>query len=454
MEYPGSSFNKTKRKILLTVFIICFFITSPLIIAHTTGYRYDWREGLIKETGAISIEVLPKNADVYINNQKIKDRMPLRLSNITPNKYNLRITAENYYDWYKEIEVKNKQTVYIKEIELIRKNKPELIDSNETIKVLSLSPNGQYIIYQTQNKNNSNILLKNNLTGTKTSFLTLPITEKVEANWAPQSSFFILRSEFSPYSRFLLYSTNNLKNAISILNTDEKIIKFQWAEGETNPRFYFSTAENLYTFNPLNEQKDLLSNISFIDWQFYFDKLWVLDKNTTTNQIKIIKNFLNSPNFFSYLDNDTRDSASSTNEWKILTINQNSVLVTKNPQNEMTLVTQNKKFNLSATNFLISPYNSWWLLWNPWELSSYTEGENPALLNRSGEQLKQVIPLDLHNTLLLVWAEKTTIFFPYYQVHHDFVDTSFSTVGVDTSKKIIYFTGEFSGKKGLWKLIY
>ena len=93
MEYPQTKFTHSARLLMLILFIIAFFVISPIIIMYTAGYRYDWRNGLLKETGAISVDVEPKNATVYLNGIKLQDKMPIRLNNIAPAKYSLRITA-------------------------------------------------------------------------------------------------------------------------------------------------------------------------------------------------------------------------------------------------------------------------------------------------------------------------------------------------------------------------
>ena len=121
MEYPGTKLTKPFRIFLLFFFIFLFCVLSPVIIMYTAGYRYDWQNGLLKETGAISIDIEPNDAVMLLNGVKITAKMPVRLNNIAPGKYNLRISADGYYDWVKDLEVKNKQTTYIKEIFLLKK---------------------------------------------------------------------------------------------------------------------------------------------------------------------------------------------------------------------------------------------------------------------------------------------------------------------------------------------
>jgi len=76
------------------------------------------------------------------------------------------------------------------------------------------------------------------------------------------------------------------------------------------------------------------------------------------------------------------------------------------------------------------------------------------MLNRSGEQLQQVWPLDEYNTLALIWSDKTTILFPYYDVGHSFLNKKIDSSAVDNKNKILYFSNSQSDKPGIWELNY
>ena len=71
MEYPGSHFTKIYRRAFFILFITFFLVLSPIIIMYALGYRYDIKNGLLRETGAISIDIKPKNITTYLNKLKI-----------------------------------------------------------------------------------------------------------------------------------------------------------------------------------------------------------------------------------------------------------------------------------------------------------------------------------------------------------------------------------------------
>lgn len=457
MEYPESTFTKLWRKVLFIGFILLFLTVSPIVVAYTVGYRYDWQRGLLKETGAIGIDILPKNTTVYINDQKIKDSIPIRLNTVTPSTYILHITAPNYYDWYKEIEVKNKQTVYIKEIQLIKKNKPIKITDTDS-RYLSLSPDKKYLISLTNEKNKTEVHLLNLENNQNTTLLTLPLGESRKVLWSSQSQKVILEDEGHSENPVIFnsLSTSNLSQIESESISKEKIKKIQWAETNENIVYFSTSSENIVAFDLT--QKTIITNLTIPhqDWYVQGDTLFTLSKNTSTRWLELEKTPVYSPQKKEIvtLPSETfNTNSSSSQDWKIEKIFEGTVLLGNIKQKESYLITkEGTRFNLQTKNSLISEYNNWWLFWNNWELWSYSKNENPNLLIRSGENLQSVLPLDIYNTLLLVWDKKTSIFFPYYRVTHDFLTEAIQEVVVDPQNQTLYFTK--TSEKGLWKLIY
>ena len=140
--------------------------------------------------------------------------------------------------------------------------------------------------------------------------------------------------------------------------------------------------------------------------------------------------------------------------WKFLKTAGDQVLLKNNDQKTMLLSTNNKQYSFYGEDFLISPYNNWWLMWTPWELTTYSQSEEPFLLNRSGEQLRKVVILDKYNTLGLIWADKMTALFPYYFVSHNLINSPINDATADSQNRILYFSAKLEGQNGLWKMNY
>lgn len=452
MEYPNSKFKRSLRLTLLLIFIIAFFIISPLIILYSAGYRYDWKHGLLKETGAISIDVLPENALVYLNNTNIKKKMPIRLKNLTPNKYHLKITAPDYYDWTKDIEVKNKQTEYIKDITLLKKEEPKIILEKD-VDVFGLSPDGSYIIYSLIKSDNTEIWVENLIDKTNVLAFVLPTKQKIKITWAKKHNHAVINEDRMPYENiFILDPKNPTKPFELSKKIQAPITKIQWRE-DFNPQLFFSTTEKIISISPTTGQSTIIGANVYLDWFMENDKLWTMVDDPNSKTDKIIKDTLGFASEFSVVENSP-EAENERKQWKMMLAHKEHVLLKKNNHPEMILFTTDKKYNISGEKFLISEHNDWWLIWTPWELWTYNPGEEPYLLNRSGEQLQEVIPMDEYNTLALIWAEKISAIFPYYLVSHDLLQATSASTFIDETKRTIYLNAKINETKAIWSLKY
>ena len=429
---------------------------------YTAGYRYDWHNGLLKETGAISIDVEPKNATIYLNGIKLQDKMPIRLNNIAPAKYSLRITAPEYFDWLKEIEVKNKQTNYTKEISLIKKNKPEILISGprqngaNKIDNFAVSSDGGFIIYSTQNNGSTEIRLWDNNNRQTTVLSRLNILEATTILWAEKNNYALIADSAAPYSRLLVINAENPLKQTNLAKNNTPIKKFEWGNS-ADPQLYYSTKENIFLYSPITAKSQIITKNNYLDWYMENGELWTMEMESSTKQYKITKDTLGFNSVFNRFDPTDINPATGKIEnenLQILSARQNTVLLKNNKNSQIVLLTNANKYKIPAEKFLISKYNNWWLMWSHWEIWTYSEGEEPYLLNRSGEHLQELLPLDKHNTLALVLADKTTAIFPYYLVSHDFLSEKITNLSADTNNKILYYLNQDKNKEGIWKLNY
>ncbi|MEK7131785.1 MAG: PEGA domain-containing protein [Patescibacteria group bacterium] len=455
MEYPGTKFTHSIRLTMLIVFLTAFFVISPVIIMYTAGYRYDWQNGLLKETGAISVDVEPQNAMVYLNGIKLQDKMPIRLNNIAPAKYSLRITAPGYFDWLKEIEVKNKQTNYTKEINLIKKNKPEIL-INAKINNYALSYDGRFIIYSVQKNKGAEIWLWDNSNQQVTILSRVNGLEATTILWAEKNNYALIGDSLLPHSRLLIINAENPLKQTDLAKNNAPIKKFVWANS-VDPKLYYNTKENIFLYSPATAKSQVITKNIYLDWYMENGELWTMRAETSTKQYKITKDTLGFSSVFNHLDATDINPATGQTEAENLQMTaarQNTVLLKNNKTSQMILLTGSNKYKIPAEKFIISKYGNWWLMWSEWELWTYSEGEEPYLLNRSGEHLQEVAPMDKYNTLALGWADKTMALFPYYLVNHDFINEKITNLAADTENKILYFINQDKNKQGIWKLNY
>lgn len=86
----------SRRVYYLSAFLL-FAVLAPLLLAWTSGYRWEnLRSGFIS-TGAIVVYSDPKAA-LYINGQ-LRGNTPIRLSHASPGAYSLELRKEGYRTW-------------------------------------------------------------------------------------------------------------------------------------------------------------------------------------------------------------------------------------------------------------------------------------------------------------------------------------------------------------------
>ncbi len=449
MEYPGSTLTKRRRQLLLALFLASFVIITPLLVLYTVGYRYDWRSGLIKEIGALSVDALPSDAMVFLNNQKINEKIPVRLKNIAPNSYHLLITKPGYYDWSRDITIKSKQTVYIKDVTLIKKAAPSLV-LPDAERFISASTDGEYFVYTTPDHA---LRLHSTASGADTKLPGVTASTTTSIAWSKNNTFFSVANDASPYTMLTIFKTNNPQKNWNIAAAEPgELQKYMW-DSENDHIIYYSTPAAIVAADTALETTTLLTTKTTMDWYFNGGQLWTLSLNTSTNELAIDRDTLGFTNTFATIPS-TKLMEAGTSSFKIRHIQNNAALLETSDANAMILTNNQTSFVLHTTAFTTSP-TGWWLLWNPWELWSSLGGSDPYLLNRSSIALRQAVFIDAYNTVALRADTKLSVVYPYYLVSQDILENvNVTGLGADTAKRLLYFSATIENKPGIWKLEY
>lgn len=455
MEYPGTWFTRPLRLLLLGGFIVAFFVLAPLVLLLTAGYRYDWKEGLLRTTGSISIDVLPRNAVVYLDNIKLIGRIPLRLKTVVPRTYTIRLSAPGYIDWQKEFRVNNKQTTYLKDIELIKKTQPKRLASG-AVRTLALSPAGRHLLYQLDTgESASEVWLKNIVNSQTTLLFTQTHRTPLRISWGKKNGWVALQTEAASPAPLWVIEVNRPDDRRFNLTElfPEPIKKIQWAD-TPEPELYLETGGKIVIFSPVTGVRRVVVNKNFSDWLLVESAFWTLMHATSTGRLVVTKDTLGINPSTRLLPLRTATS-SPTRSYELRDGAEGTVLIAEKRGKQMLLITPPAEpIILPGNDFFRSPHDAWWLVWSPWELWGYTAGEEPLLLNRSSDHLKKVVPLDTHNTLALVWESHTTVLFPYYNVNHELIAAAVEHLAADGERRIIYFAAAIENQPGLWELAY
>ncbi|HUT22316.1 MAG TPA: PEGA domain-containing protein [Candidatus Bipolaricaulota bacterium] len=121
------------RRIIAFLFIAGFLVLAPILILYSAGYRYNFKNGQFKKTGAVFMETEPKGALIFIDGQTMDQKTPAHLTNIFPNFYTVRLEKEGYLPWEKKIEIKPQETVFANNVVLFKNQPAKEIEQEDKI---------------------------------------------------------------------------------------------------------------------------------------------------------------------------------------------------------------------------------------------------------------------------------------------------------------------------------
>ncbi len=135
--------NRRTRTILFILCVFFFLLAAPSLVLYSQGYRFDFEQKKVTQTGAFYCKVFPENAEVYINDKYAKKTSMFTnsalLENLLPKKYKIEIRKDGYHSWQKNLEIKERQVAEAKHVILFPKELPlEEVESKEAIDILQV----------------------------------------------------------------------------------------------------------------------------------------------------------------------------------------------------------------------------------------------------------------------------------------------------------------------------
>ncbi len=366
--------TKKTRLIIITVCAILFLIITPYIILFSLGYRVDFKNLKIVGTGGIYIKAYPKEVNITIDSN-INDKTSVFSNsfftqNLLPTNHSIVIKKDGYYDYQKNLVVKENEVTKLEHINLIKQNILfTLLENN--IDYFYITPNGknlltakianQKINFQTLNLENQD---KNNF------YLDIQSKKITDLKWSADSSKALLNVEGN-YFLLQPFLENPTITVLPILSGVKEI----YFNPKNSEEILFIKNKNLYSNNKdLPIIKNIITyqiNDTTITWLSYDGFLYNFDiKSLATNKITL-KVFL-IKTFASY---------------KIIT-NSNETLLKENESlfllNQKSLAFEN--FYGPVNDFKVSPDGQKILYYNDHEiLYSYLNYANLNLLTQAGK---------------------------------------------------------------------
>ncbi|MDD2656741.1 MAG: PEGA domain-containing protein [Patescibacteria group bacterium] len=357
------------RLAIMITLVSSFFIISPLLIAYGSGYRYDFTKHRIQKTGVLNINILPKDAEIFLNGEKLKEKIPFNLS-LYPDTYLLTITKDGYKTWEKNISVISTKTTYINYFQLLKDQSPLPVELSDIKEILGTD-------------NSENILLLSQTANDKTNIISFNLKNNTTENLA--NNLDILNYSVSPYNdlayiitqdatekNLTIFDLNKVTNSTKINLLDEP--KLQWLNNKNNP-LVLEEVQTIFSISSSGNKKIVNDFVSTTNW--YFDKdsnVWMYHDYTL------------------YLAENNYNLQKNITE--IIDINKNRVIA-KTSDAYLVYNFQNEKIhNINGDKLFFNQSNKSWIIYSNWDITEIREDGTVNLQYRNGEKIKSLQLLD------------------------------------------------------------
>lgn len=190
--------NLRVRKLILLGFGLLFLIAVPLVILTTSGYRYNWKKGVLEKTGIIKFVSKPTGARVWLDGQLLSRTTPMSEFRLLPEDYDIRIEKEGYFEWKKTLEVKSGQTTFTEDVYLIRRSSPQPVTDLDWL-AGQWSPDGRRLAIIRQGTGGQELAVIGP-TGTEEALLARLAPElykNIGLTWSPDGRYLLLQADLT-----------------------------------------------------------------------------------------------------------------------------------------------------------------------------------------------------------------------------------------------------------------
>ncbi len=420
------------RVMIMTSLILAFFIISPIIILYTGGWRWNFTTWQLEATGVLSVDTEPDDAEVYLNNQLISTKQPLRLSSLAPGNYRVSISKAGYHTFSTDVTVRSHETTYIRNTTLFAINFPQFVTSTTgKIGELGIVGVNPLSVRFAETASTTNLVtVKNN------EVHTFPIPANAALTCAKTKTF------------CAFWENKDNLNVVNVSTNEQRTIKIktntvQWNENERNPVLYALDNTTVVSLNTNFSTKKLTTVSSSVWYVDPSEKVWSSVSSTLVSGQGNDQVIITSPN----------------NVTTIVALKNNYALL-KTPYN---LAIMNALYS-SPNVATLSDYDHYeyhaataeWRLWSKWEVSSLYDGSGDrAILYRSAEPIDFVKALEPAGVLLIVQNNKLMAFNPGYYASQELATfDAISDLTTDEENRLIVVAGSREGKTGLFTLAY
>ncbi len=97
--------NTIKYWLLWLVLVTSFILAASLLVINAIGYKLNWQNLALQQTGLISLVTEPRDSQVYVNGVLISKKTPLQIPKLEPGRYDIEVKRTEYRTWSRTVVV-------------------------------------------------------------------------------------------------------------------------------------------------------------------------------------------------------------------------------------------------------------------------------------------------------------------------------------------------------------
>jgi len=223
--------------------IAVFLIATPLLVAYSMGYRFDFETNKIVATGGIYIRTFPTADGIAVDSGALEKpglfSNSVFVQNLMPKQHFVLIKKDGYFDYQKTLLVKENEVTKIENVNLF-KTSLKFDQVSESANSFSISPDGKNILVEATNTKSLDFYYyqASSLKDPKEYSFPAPYATILDFIWAQDSSKVLLKVQNS--SKAIVYY----------------LLDFSAKTQQTTPLSYFaSTTISDISFNPQDSRQ-------------------------------------------------------------------------------------------------------------------------------------------------------------------------------------------------------
>ncbi len=443
--------NRPIRGILFITFITLFFITAPIVVLYTAGYRYDFTKGEVVQTGSFFVTTTPNDATIYINNTPQEETTPAVIQKIYPDNYEIRIEKNGYHNWQKTLPINSQLTTFIDgaylfletdPIRIFEQNfeSPSFLDSNKFLFTKTETLWIEIWIYDLVHKQQNQV-----------ARVSTRQADKVESSISKDETALLLKQTKNQIETFKIVEMTNLNNSINLNNyVFEEIEDAYWHPDHGNDLFVIGNSST-YLFSIGTRQAEKIYSQPTNAYS-RFERIYITEQKDDATEIVAITP---EESIVTTIPKSDYTFLQSTEPYLLLrdTIHSKLVLVDIYDEFPILLNTDGQDFDWITNH----KGESVLLYHNGFEIHTYNTSTNiDELITRVSEPILDTFWHSSGSYIIMTTVNKIQIIELDTRDHRQTIDlvsnTEISSSYISQDSGTIYLTGPSGDSQGLFEL--